>query len=75
MTTEAIVKAVVTDKGVWIPRQLLGDVRVVEIHKDQHTILIIPLEFEDPIFQLGTSPVVAEMTDAAEHHDRYLYQP
>lgn len=73
--TDTIVRAVVTDKGVWIPRHLLGDVRVVEIHKDQHTILIVPLEFEDPILQLGASPVVAEMTDAAEHHDRYLYQP
>ncbi|MBC7344126.1 MAG: hypothetical protein H5U03_01630 [Clostridia bacterium] len=62
-------KAVVTDEGVWIPRDLLGDVRVVEIRKDQHTLLIVPLEFEDPILLLGSAPVAVGITDAAEHHD------
>lgn len=75
MTQVVVQKAVVTDEGVWIPRQLLGDVRVVEIRKDRHTLLIVPLEFEDPILRLGTAPIEGEITDAAEHHDRYLYQP
>lgn len=75
MTQVVVKRAVVTDEGVWIPRQLLGDARVVEIRKDQHTLLIVPLELEDPIFQLGVAPVTAQITDAAERHDHYLYQP
>lgn len=75
MARVVVQKAVVTDEGVWIPRHLLGDARVVEIRRDQYTLLIVPLEFEDPILRLGTAPVVGETTDAAEHHDRYLYQP
>lgn len=28
----------------------------------------------DPIWQLGSNPVVCDVTDASEHLDRYLYK-
>jgi len=73
--TVLVKKVPVADDGLLIPKQLLAGVQEVEIRKDQHAIFIVPLKFEDPILQLGAYPIMGEVTDAAEHHDRYLYQP
>ena len=67
-------KVRVTDDGLLIPKQLLAGVQEVEIRKDQYVIFIVPMVFEDPILQLGAYPIMDEVTDAAEQHDRYLYQ-
>ena len=32
-----------------------------------------PEQLNDPILQLGTHPVVEDVTDASIHHDTYLY--
>ena len=73
---DVLVKKVqVTDDGLVIPKQLLAGVQEVEIRKEQHVIFIVPLVFADPILQLGAYPIMGEVTDAAEQHDQYLYQP
>jgi len=73
---DVLVKKVqVADDGVLIPKQLLAGVQEVEIRKEQHVIFIVPMVVEDPILQLGAYPIMGEVTDAAEHHDQYLYQP
>ncbi len=73
--TVLVQKVSVAEEGLLIPKQLLAGVQEVEIRRDQHGIFIVPLGFEDPILQLGAYPVMGEVTDAAEYHDRYLYQP
>lgn len=66
-------KARVTPKGVLIPKRLLEGITEVEILKKDSLIVVVPLSSEDPILQLGKSPVVAPEDDAAENHDRYIY--
>lgn len=63
----------VTDEGVLIPRALLEGVEEVEIREENNLIVVEPVPVADPIFEFGTDPVAIGVSDAAEHHDRYLY--
>ncbi len=65
-------KTRVTDRGVVIPKELLIGIDEVEIRKEQNRIVVVPI-CEDPILQLGKEPVVCDVNDASDHHDRYLY--
>jgi hypothetical protein len=66
-------KTKVTEDGVLIPKHLLEGVDEVEIRQEQNAILVLPITCEDPILELGQHPIVDDVDDAAEHHDRYLY--
>jgi virulence-associated protein VagC len=65
-------KTRVTDRGVVIPKELLLGVDEVEIRKEENRIVVVPIS-EDPILRLGKEPVVSDVKDASDHHDRYLY--
>jgi hypothetical protein len=67
------IKTKVTSRGVFIPKWLLEGVDEVEIRKENGLILVVPLAADDPIMELGKHPIVVDVTDASEHHDRYLY--
>lgn len=66
-------KTKVSEQGVVIPKQLLGGVEEVDVRKEHNLILIVPITGDDPIQQLGKHPVLSEVSDASEHHDRYIY--
>ena len=66
-------KTRVTDEGVLIPKRLLEGVDEVEIRKENDLILVVPVAPDDPILELGKQPIVGDVTDASEKHDRYLY--
>jgi hypothetical protein len=66
-------KTKVTDQGVLLPKQWFDDVEEVEIRKEQNVILIMLSGFTDPILELGTQPVICDVTDASTNHDHYLY--
>ena len=66
-------KAKVTDNGVVIPRELLEGVDQVEIQKEGGLIIVTPIIQRDPIMELGKNPVTCGVSDASEHHDRYIY--
>lgn len=68
-------KARVTEQGVLIPRELLGDAEEVEITRDERVIVVIPSEIRDPILGLGEDPVICGVPDASEDHDKYLVDP
>lgn len=57
-------KKKVTEQGLLIPKQLLDDVEEVEIRKEQNIILVVPITPVDPIYELGTQPVVCDVEDA-----------
>jgi hypothetical protein len=65
-------KTKVTDQGVRVPKKFLRGIKEVEIRKDDGVILVVPVT-EDPILALGSQPIADEITDASQHHDRYLY--
>jgi len=65
-------KTKVTEQGVMVPKKFLKGIKEVEIRKDDGVILVVPVS-EDPILALGSQPIADEITDASEHHDRYLY--
>ena len=67
-------KAVVTEQGLIIPRELLEGVKEVEIQKENDKISIIPIRSADPILNLGTHPVICGLPDASQKHDSYLYR-
>ncbi len=66
-------KAKVTKRGLMIPKNMLDDTQEVEIRKEDHRIVISLLPKRDPITNLGKHPVDCGISDASEHHDRYLY--
>ena len=68
-------RAKVTARGLLIPIKLLEGVREVDILKQDDGILVVPVPSDDPIRQLGKSPIVVNEHDAAQNHDRYVYQP
>jgi virulence-associated protein VagC len=62
----------VTEAGVLIPKQWLEGVDEVEIRKEEHQIIVVPIPADDPILALGSQPIVGDVTDASINHDRYL---
>ena len=66
-------KTRVTEQGVVVPKKFLKGVKEVEIRKDDGVILVVPVS-EDPILAFGSQPIADEITDASQHHDRYLYR-
>ncbi len=66
-------KAKVTKRGLVIPKDMLAGTEEVEIEKEDHRIVISLLTKRDPIADLGKHPVNCGVSDASEHHDRYLY--
>jgi virulence-associated protein VagC len=66
-------KAKVTTKGVLIPKRMFKGVKEVEIKKEENAVVVIPIDEDDPIFQLGKNPVDCGVTDASEFFDKYLY--
>lgn len=66
-------KAKVTEKGVLIPKRMFRGVKEVEITKEDNNIIVIPIDEDDPIFQLGKNPINSGITDGSINHDKYLY--
>lgn len=64
----------VTEDGVLLPKQWFEGINEVEIRREHNLILIEPIAETDPIFSLGTHPIVDDVEDASLHHDRYLSQ-
>ncbi|WP_263790410.1 hypothetical protein [Salinibacter sp.] len=70
-------KVRVGEKGVTVPRQMLGDAEEVEIRDENGRVVIEPVrkaekEEEDPIVGLGQDPVSCGAEDASVNHDQYL---
>ncbi len=68
-------KTKVGTSGLLISRELLGGADEVEIRKENGAIVITPVALEDPIWRLGSHPIMCEVTDASTNTDRYLYGP
>ncbi|MBI4595190.1 MAG: hypothetical protein HY730_02300 [Candidatus Tectomicrobia bacterium] len=66
-------KAKVSKRGLFIPKEMLAGAEEVEIQKKDNQIVISLLPKGDPIFNLGKNPVECGVHDASEHHDIYLY--
>jgi hypothetical protein len=63
----------VTENGVLIPKVWLEGIDEVEIHKEQNMIIVVPVQVDDPILDLGKQPISLDVEDASLNHDRYLY--
>lgn len=66
-------KIEVTEKGVVIPKSLLKGVKEVDVHKEDDRIVVVPVPFDDPIFNIGKNPVKGGLTDASVNLDEYVY--
>ena len=66
-------KVKVNNEGVVIPKTYLEGIEEVEVKKENGLILVIPITEDDPILELGKNPVPCGLSDASEHHDKYLY--
>jgi hypothetical protein len=63
----------VTENGVLIPKVWLEGIDEVEIQKEQNMIIVVPVQVDDPILNLGKQPISLDVEDASLNHDRYLY--
>jgi hypothetical protein len=63
----------VTENGVLIPKEWLEGVDEVDIQKAQNMIIVVPVQADDPILDLGKQPILLDIEDASRNHDRYLY--
>lgn len=74
MMTTGAVRLQVSDEGVVIPREMLPNVKEVDVRKAGGVMVLTPLpDPDDPIWELGNDPVVCGLPDASENHDRYIY--
>lgn len=60
-------------EGVVLPKEWFAGSEEVEIHREKDRVVVVPLRPDDPISQLGESPLHADVHDASTNHDRYLY--
>lgn len=65
-------KLQVTEQGVMIPKELLGEVTEVEILAEKGIIVIVPQKESYSIWDLGKNPVNCDVNEASVNHDRYL---
>ena len=63
----------VTDQGVTLPKHWFPGVAEVEIQREEHRVVVVPVRGDDPITCLGKNPINLDVDDAAANHDRYLY--
>ena len=63
----------VTENGVLIPKVWLEGIDEVDIQQTQNIIIVVPVQADDPILNLGKQPILLDVEDASLHHDRYLY--
>ena len=63
----------VTENGVLIPKMWLEGIDEVDIQKTQNMIIVVPVQADDPILNLGKQPIRLDVEDASLNHDRYLY--
>jgi hypothetical protein len=63
----------VSENGVLIPKAMLEGIDEVDIQKAHSTIIVVPVQADDPILNLGKQPIRLDVEDASLNHDRYLY--
>jgi hypothetical protein len=63
----------VTENGILIPKAWLEGIDEVDIQQVQNIILVVPVQADDPILNLGKQPIRLDVEDASVNHDRYLY--
>ncbi len=64
----------VSEQGALIPIELLSGVEELEIQQQGDRIVLLPIFKPDPILDLGSNPIICDVSDASENHDQYLYQ-
>lgn len=68
-------KLTATEKGLLIPKELLGESQEFEIIQEQGKIIISSIKKTSSIWDLGSNPVECDVKDGAINHDDYLYDP
>ncbi len=68
-------KLKVTEQGVLIPKELLGNSQEVEIIQEKEKLIITIISKPTSIWDLGANPVESDINDGAINHDKYLYRP
>ncbi|MEH2370749.1 hypothetical protein GS682_24510 [Nostoc sp. B(2019)] len=68
-------KLTATEKGLLIPKELLGENQESEIIQENGKIIITSIKQTSSIWDLGSNPVECDVKDGAINHDRYLYNP
>ena len=63
-----------TDKGLLIPKEMLGDNQEFEIIHEDEKIIITGIKKPSSIWDLGSNPVECDVKDGAINHDSYLYR-
>lgn len=66
-------KTRITEQGLVISKQMLGNVDEVEIRREPDSIVILLTPSPDPILEFGKQPITVDVADASVQHDRYLY--
>lgn len=66
-------KLTVTEKGLLIPKEILGEDKEFELLQEDGKIIISSIKQTSSIWDLGKNPVECDVKDGAINHDRYLY--
>ena len=68
-------KLTVTEQGLLIPKELLGENQEFEIIQEEGKLIIVSIKKTSSIWDLGSNPVECDVKDGAINHDYYLYNP
>ena len=65
--------AVVSAKGLTVPKRMLRGMQRVRIQKKRGSIFITPQPTEDPLLGLGATPADQRLSTGSKKHDRFVY--
>jgi virulence-associated protein VagC len=65
-------KLQVTEQGVLIPKEFLGESLEVELTQENGKIIITTIQPKPSIWQLGQNPIQCDVNDLAANHDHYI---
>nr|VFJ55506.1 MAG: hypothetical protein BECKFW1821A_GA0114235_105411 [Candidatus Kentron sp. FW]VFJ72943.1 MAG: hypothetical protein BECKFW1821C_GA0114237_10417 [Candidatus Kentron sp. FW] len=65
-------KVRVGEQGVILAKEYFRGVDIVDIRREHDVVIVSPI-VTDPIRQLGAEPVVIDISDASQNHDKYIY--
>jgi hypothetical protein len=66
-------QAVVSERGLTVPKRMLRGMHSVQIEKKRGIIIITPQESQDPLLGLGSAPSKQGLTSGAQKHDQHIY--
>lgn len=67
-------KTRLTEQGIIIPKDMLVGIDEIENRRQAGMIIVVPVSARYHIFDIDRNPIDADITDASENQNYYIYR-